>query len=152
MGGGMTVAAVDDLSRILLVVAVPAAILGAVAAGVIKRFVLSRPRYVAHRPGLRTFVWVGLADLVAWGVLWPALLAVRIQGLGSGRALWTVALLLVVALGYLANRSGFGRALDPKVVGSLRGTLVAELFTVLMPVGAVVIGLAIYLLVAALGV
>jgi len=148
----MTVAAADDLSRILLWVAVPAAILGAAVAGVIKHAVLARPRYAAHRPGLRTFVWVGLADLVAWGVLWPALLSVRLRGLGSGRALWTVALLLVVALGYLANRSGFGRALDPKVAGSLRGTLVAELFTVLMPVFAVVIGLALYLLLAALGV
>lgn len=145
-------AALDDMSRILVWVAPPAAILGAVVAGFIKRAVLSRPRYAAHRPGLRTFVWVGIADLVAWGVLWPALLSVRLRGLGSGRALWTAALLLVVALGYLANRSGFGRALDPKVAGSLRGTLLAELFTVLMPVVALVIGLALYLLLAALGV
>jgi len=145
-------AAAESPARLLLWVAVPAAILGAVAAAAVKRAVLSRPRYAAHRPGLRTFVWVGLADLVAWGVLWPALLGVRLRGLASGRALWTAALLLVVALGYLANRSGFGRALDPKVAGSLRGTLLAELFTILMPVFAVVTGLALYLLLAAFGV
>ena len=145
-------AALNDMSRILLWVAVPAAILGAVAAAAVKRAVLSRPRYAAHRPGLRTFVWVGLADLVAWGVLWPALVSLRLRGLGSGRALWTAALLLVVALGYIANRSGFGRALEPEVAGSLRGTLLAELLTVLMPVFAVVIGFALYLLLAALGV
>jgi hypothetical protein len=89
---------------------------------------------------------------VAWAVLWPALLAVRIQGIGGWRGLWIVALVLVVALGYTGNRYGFGRAFDPTIVGSLRGTLLAELFTILMPVLAVVFGVLIFWLLAAIGV
>jgi hypothetical protein len=142
--GAADQAAVSDLSRLLVWVAIPAAILGAVVAGVIKRAVLARPRYSDHRPPPRTYVWVAIADLVAWAVLWPALLAVRIQGLGSGRALWTAALLLVVALGYLANRYGFARALHPETAGSVRGTLIAELFTILMPLLSVLFGVIIY--------
>jgi hypothetical protein len=138
-------------SQLLVWVAVPAAILGALAAGAIKRAVLSRPRFRDHRPGIRTFFWVGLADLVAWAVLWPALLAVRLQGISSNRGLWVLALLMVVALGYLANRYGFGRAFDPTVAGSMRGTLLAELFTVLMPVLGVVFGLVIFFVVHLLG-
>ena len=138
----------EDLSQLLVWVAVPAAILGALAAAAIKRAVLSRPRFREHRPGLRAFVWVGLADLVAWAVLWPALLAVRLQGISSNRGLWVLALLMVVALGYIANRYGFGRAFDPSVAGGVRGTILAELFTILMPVLAVGFGIVIF---AALG-
>ena len=90
--------------------------------------------------------------MVAWAVLWPALLAVRIHGLTGGRGLWIVALLLVVALGYTGNRYGFGRAFDPAIAGSLRGTLLAELFTILMPILAVIFGLVIYWILAAIGV
>jgi len=134
----------DATANLLVWVAVPAAILGALAAGAIKRAVLSRPRFREHRPGLRTFVWVGLADLVAWGVLWPSLVAVRLQGGSSNRGLWILALLMVVALGYIANRYGFGKALDPSVAGSVRGTLLAEFFTILMPLLAVICGLVIF--------
>lgn len=141
-----------DLGRILLWVAVPAVVLGTVAAAAVKSAVLSRPRFREHRPGVRTFVWVGLADMVAWAVLWPALLAVRIRGLTSGRGLWVAALLMVVALGYVANRYGFARAFDPKAAGSMRGTLLAELFTILMPVLSVAFGFAIFWLLGALGV
>lgn len=141
----------ENLGRVLLWVAVPAVLLGTAAAAAIKRAVLSRPRFAAHRPGLRSFVWVGLADLVAWAVLWPALLALRLRGLESGRGLWVLALLMVVALGYLANRYGFGRAFDPRVAGSIRGTLLAELFTILMPVLSVGFGFAIYQLLGVLG-
>jgi len=137
-------AAAEPFARLLLWVVVPAAILGALAAGAIKRAVLSRPRFRDHRPGVRTFVWVGLADLVAWAILWPALLAVRLQGISSNRGLWVLALLMVVALGYIANRYGFGRAFDPSVAGSVRGTMLAELFTILMPVLAVIFGLVIF--------
>jgi hypothetical protein len=134
----------EDLAHLLVWVAVPAAILGALAAAAIKRAVLSRPRFRGHRPGLRTFVWVGLADLVTWAILWPALFAVRLQGVSSHRSLWVFALLMVVALGYVANRYGFGRVLDPSVAGSVRGTMLAELFTILMPVLAVVFGIVIF--------
>lgn len=133
-----------DLSRLFVWIAVPAAILGALAAGAIKRAVLSRPRFLDHRPGLRTFVWVGLADLIAWAVLWPALLAVRVQGISSNRGLWIFALMMVIALAYSANRYGFARAFDPSVAGSFRGTMLAELFTILMPVLGVVFGLLIF--------
>ena len=141
---GPTIGPPRDLGQLLVWVAVPAAILGALAAGAIKRAVLSRPRFRDHRPGVRTFVWVGLADLVAWAILWPALLAVRLQGISSNRGLWVLALLMVVALGYIANRYGFGRAFDPSVAGSVRGTMLAELFTILMPVLAVIFGLVIF--------
>ena len=134
----------EDLAQLLVWVAVPAAILGALAAGAIKRAVLSSPRFRDHRPGVRTFVWVGLADLVAWAILWPALLAVRLQGVSSNRGLWILALMMVIALGYIANRYGFGRAFDPSVAGSVRGTMLAELFTILMPVLAVIFGLVIF--------
>jgi F0F1-type ATP synthase membrane subunit c/vacuolar-type H+-ATPase subunit K len=87
---------------------------------------------------------VGLADLVAWALLWPALLAVRLQGVSSNRGLWILALMMVIALGYIANRYGFGRAFDPSVAGSVRGTMLAELFTILMPVLAVIFGLVIF--------
>jgi hypothetical protein len=130
-----------DPGQVVVWVAVPAAILGAIAAGAIKRFVLAHPRFLAHRPGVSTFVWVGLADAVAWAILWPALLAARLQASSSHRGLWVLALLMVVALGYIANRYGFHRALHPAVAGSLRGTLVAELFTILMPVLSVVFAL-----------
>lgn len=134
----------EDFAQLLVWVAVPAAILGALAAAAIKRAVLSRPRFRDYRPGLRTFVWVGLADLVTWAILWPALLAVRLQGVSSNRGLWVLALLMVVALGYIANRYGFGRTLDPSVAGGVRGTILAELFTILMPVLAVVFGIVIF--------
>ena len=134
----------DATANLLVWVAVPAAIIGALAAGAIKRAVLSRPRFREHRPGLRTFAWVALADLVAWGVLWPSLVAARLQGGSSHRGLWILALLMVVALGYIANRYGFGKALDPSVAGSFRGTLLAELFTILMPVLAVICGLIVF--------
>jgi hypothetical protein len=130
-------------ANLLVWVAVPAAIIGALAAAAIKRAVLSRPRFREHRPGGRTFVWVGLADLVTWAVLWPSLIVVRVQGGSSNRGLWILALLMVVALGYIANRYGFGKALDPSVAGNVRGTLLAELFTILMPVLSLICGLAI---------
>jgi hypothetical protein len=141
-----------DLGRLLLWVAVPAVILATIVAAFIKRAILSSPRFRDRRPIWRTFAWVAVSDMVAWAVLWPALLAVRIQGLGGNRGLWILALLLVVALGYTGNRYGFGRAFDPAVAGSLRGTLLAELFTILMPVLAVVFGLLIFWLLAAIGV
>jgi hypothetical protein len=100
-----------DPGQVVVWVAVPAAILGAIAAGAIKRFVLAHPRFLAHRPGVSTFVWVGLADAVAWAILWPALLAARLQASSSHRGLWVLAL------------------------------LVAELFTILMPVLSVVFAL-----------
>jgi hypothetical protein len=142
----------EDLGRLLLWVAVPAVILATIVAAFIKRAILSSPRFRDRRPIWRTFAWVAVSDMVAWAVLWPALLAVRIQGLGGNRGLWILALLLVVALGYTGNRYGFGRAFDPAVAGSLRGTLLAELFTILMPVLAVVFGLLIFWLLAAIGV
>jgi hypothetical protein len=142
----------EDLGRLLLWVAVPAVILATIVAGFIKHAVLSTPRFRDRRPTWRTFAWVAVSDMVAWAVLWPALLAVRIQGVGGGRGLWIMALLLVVALGYTGNRYGFGRAFDPAKAGSLRGTLLAELFTVLMPVLAVIFGVLIFWILAALGV
>lgn len=142
----------EDLGRLLLWVAVPAVILATIAAGFIKHAILSTPRFRQRRPTWRTFAWVAVSDMVAWAVLWPALLAVRIQGIGGGRGIWIIALLLVVALGYTGNRYGFGRAFDPAVAGSLRGTLLAELFTILMPVLAVVFGVLIFWLIAAIGV
>jgi len=148
---GPTTGASGDLGQLLVWVAVPAAILGALAAAAIKRAVLSRPRFRDHRPGFRILVWVGLADLVVWAVLWPALLAVRLQGISSNRGLWVLALLMVVALGYIANRYGFGRAFDPSVAGGVRGTMLAELFTILMPVLAVVFGIVIFFAIAMWG-
>jgi hypothetical protein len=142
----------EDLGRLLLWVAVPAVILATVVAAFIKRAILSSPRFRDRRPTWRTFAWVAVSDMVAWAVLWPALLAVRIQGIGGGRALWVFALLLVVALGYTGNRYGFGKAFDPAIAGSLRGTLLAELFTILMPVLAVIFGLLIFWILAAIGV
>jgi len=142
----------EDPGWLLLWIAVPAVILATIAAGFIKRAVLSSPRFRDRRPSWRTFAWVGVSDMVAWAVLWPALLAVRIHGIGGGRSLWIIALLLVVALGYTGNRYGFGRAFDPAIAGSLRGTLLAELFTILMPVLAVVFGVLIFWLIAAIGV
>jgi hypothetical protein len=147
-----TPATAENLGRLLVWVAVPACIVGALVAAAIKRAVLSKPRFREHRPGVRTFIWVAIADLIVWGVLWPSLLAVRLQGIGSNRGLWVFALLLVVALGYIANRYGFGKAFHPEVAGSMRGTLVAELFTILMPVLAVVFGLALYAVLSRLGV
>jgi len=142
----------EDLGRLLVWVAVPAAILGATVAAVIKRAVLSSPRFRRHRPGLRTFVWIMIADMAAWGVLWPSLLAVRIQGMSGHRGLWVIALLLVVALGYIANRYGFAKAFDPAVAGNLRGTLLADFFTILMPILSVGFGFVIYWLLTGLGV
>jgi len=142
----------EDLGRLLLWVAVPAVILATIVAGIIKRTILSSARFRDRRPPWSTFAWVAVSDMVAWAVLWPALLAIRIQGIGGGRGLWIVALLLVVALGYTGNRYGFGRAFDPAIAGSLRGTLLAELFTILMPVLAVVFGVLIFWLIAAIGV
>jgi hypothetical protein len=142
----------EDLGRLLVLVAVPAAILGAFAATLVKRAVLSRPRFRRHRPGFRTFAWIMIADMAVWGVLWPSLLAVRLQGLSGHRGLWVFALLLVVALGYIANRYGFAKAFDPEVAGSVRGTLLAELFTILMPVLSVGFGLLIFWLLVGLGV
>ena len=142
----------EDLGLILVLIAVPAVILGAAAAALIKRAILSGSRFRSQRPGTRTFVWVAIADMVAWGVLWPALLVVRIQGVAGHRGLWVFGLLLVVTLGYIANRYGFGKAFDPAVAGSLRGTLLAELFTILMPVLSLLFGLLIFWLLSALGV
>jgi hypothetical protein len=142
----------EDLGRLLLWVAVPAVILATIVAGVIKHAILSSPRFRDRRPTWRTFAWVAVSDMVAWAVLWPALLAVRIQGVGGGRGLWIMALLLVVALGYTGNRYGFGRAFEPAIAGSLRGTLLAELFTILMPLLAVIFGLLIYWILAMIGV
>jgi hypothetical protein len=142
----------EDLGRLLVLVAVPAAVLGALAAAFIKRAVLSRSRFRRHRPGLRTFIWIMIADMAVWGVLWPSLLAVRIQGVSGHRGLWVIGLLLVVALGYIANRYGFAKAFDPAVAGNVRGTLLAELFTVLMPVLSVVFGLIFFWLLVRLGV
>jgi hypothetical protein len=141
----------EDLGRLLLWVAVPAVILATIVAAFIKRAILSRPRFRDRRPTWRTFAWVAVSDMVAWAVLWPALLTVRLQGLGGNRGLWILALLLVVALGYTGNRYGFGRAFDPAVAGSLRGTLMAELFTILMPVLAVVFGIMIYWILSFIG-
>jgi len=142
----------EDFSRLLVWIAVPAAILGAAAAALIKRAILSGPRFRSERPGTRTFVWIAIADMVAWAVLWPALLVVRIQGVAGHRSLWMIGLLLVVALGYIANRYGFGKAFDPAVAGSLRGTLVAELFTILMPVLSLGFGFLIFWLLGAIGI
>ena len=142
----------EDLRRLLVWVAVPAAILGAAAAAIIKRAILSKPKFRRHRPGLRTFVWVMIADMTVWGVLWPSLLVVRIQGLSGHRGLWVIALLMVVALGYIANRYGFAKAFDPAVVGSVRGTLLAEFFTILMPVLSVAFGFVIFWLLVKVGV
>jgi hypothetical protein len=142
----------EDLGRILMWVAVPAVILATIVAGFIKRAILSTPRFRDRRPTWHTFAWVAVSDMVAWAILWPALLAVRIQGVGGGRGLWILALLLVVALGYTGNRYGFGRAFDPAIAGSLRGTLLAELFTILMPVLAVAFGILIYWALATTGV
>ena len=142
----------EDLGRFLLLVAVPSVILATIVAAYIKRAILSRPRFRDRRPTWRTFAWVAVSDMVAWAVLWPALLAVRIQGIGGGGGLWILYLLLVVALGYTGNRYGFGRAFDPAIAGSLRGTLLAELFTILMPILAVIFGLLIYWILAAIGV
>ena len=142
----------ENLVRLLFWVAVPAVILATILAAFIKRAILSSPRFRDRRPNWRTFAWVAVSDMVAWAVLWPALLAVRIHGIGGGRGIWIIALLLVVALGYTGNRYGFGRAFDPAIAGSLRGTLLAELFTILMPVLAVIFGVLIFWLIAALGV
>ena len=142
----------EDLGRLLVWVAVPAVILATIVAAFIKRAILSTPRFRDRRPTWRSFAWVAISDMVAWAVLWPALLAVRIRGLTGNRGLWIVALLMVVALGYTGNRYGFGRALEPRVAGSLRGTLLAELFTILMPLCAVVFGLVIYWLLGLFGV
>jgi hypothetical protein len=141
----------EDFGRLLVWIAVPAVILGAAAAALIKRAILSGSRFRSQRPGTRTFVWVAIADMVAWGVLWPALLVVRIQGVAGHRGLWVFALMLVVTLGYIANRYGFGKAFDPAVAGSLRGTLLAELFTILMPVLSVLFGILIFWLLGFLG-
>ncbi len=142
----------EDFGRLLVWIAVPAAILGAAAAALIKRAILSSSRFRSERPGTRTFVWVAIADMVAWAVLWPALLVVRIQGVAGHRGLWVFGLLLVVALGYIANRYGFGKAFDPAVAGSLRGTLLAEFFTILMPVLSLGFGFLIFWLLRALGI
>ena len=142
----------ENLVRLLFWIAVPAVILATILAAFIKRAILSSPRFLDRRPPWRTFAWVAVSDMVAWAVLWPALLAVRIQGIGGGRGIWIIALLLVVALGYTGNRYGFGRAFDPAIAGSLRGTLLAELFTILLPVLAVVFGVLIFWLIAAIGV
>lgn len=142
----------EDLSRLLVWVAVPAAILGAGVAALIKHAVLSSNRFRTHRPGVRTFIWIAIADLIVWAVLWPALLVVRIQEPSAPRALWVLGLLLVIALGYFANRYGFGRAFDPKIAGSMRGTMLAELFTILMPVFAVLFAFVIFWVLAAMGV
>ena len=142
----------ENLGWLLLWIAVPAVILATVVATFIKHAILSSNRFRDRRPTWRTFAWVAVSDMVAWAVLWPALLAVRIQGIGGGRGLWVMALLLVVALGYTGNRYGFGRAFDPAIAGSLRGTLLAELFTILMPVLAVVFGVLIFWFIAAIGV
>jgi len=142
----------EDLGRLLVLVAVPAAILGSFVAAAIKRAILSGSRFRPHRPGLRTFVWIMVADMAVWGVLWPSLLAVRTQGMSGHRVLWVIALLLVVALGYIANRYGFAKAFDPAVAGNVRGTFLAELFTILMPVLSVGFGLMIFWLLVRLGV
>ena len=142
----------ENLVRLLFWIAVPAVILATILAAFIKHAILSSPRFRDRRPNWRTFAWVAVSDMVAWAVLWPALLAVRIHGIGGGRGIWIIALLLVVALGYTGNRYGFGRAFDPAIAGSLRGTLLAELFTILMPVLAVIFGVLIFWLIAALGV
>jgi len=142
----------ENLVRLLFWIAVPAVILATILAAFIKRATLSSPRFLDRRPPWRTFAWVAVADMVAWAVLWPALLVVRIRGIGDGRGLWIIALLLVVALGYTGNRYGFGRAFDPAIAGSLRGTLLAEFFTILMPVLAVIFGVLIFWLIAAIGV
>ena len=118
----------------------------------IKSTILNREPFKSHRPGTRVFLWVAIADLIVWAILWPLLLAVRIQVPSAPRGLWIFGLLMVIALGYLANRHGFGRAFDPKVAGSLRGTLFAELFTILMPVLTAIFGLLIFWILTASGV
>jgi len=142
----------ENFVRLLFWIAVPAVILATILAAFIKRAILSSTRFLDRRPPWRTFAWVAVSDMVAWAVLWPALLAVRIHGIGGGRGIWIIALLLVVALGYTGNRYGFGRAFDPAIAGSLRRTLLAELFTILLPVLAVVFGVLIFWLIAAIGV
>ena len=142
----------QDLGRLFVWIAVPAVIFATIIAGFIKWKILSSPTFSQHRPSWRAFAWVGIADMVAWAVLWPALLVVRVQGAGDGGALWIIALLLVVALGYVANRYGFGQAFDPAVAGSMRGTLLAELFTIMMPILAVLLGLLLFWVVSTLGV
>lgn len=141
----------DGWARFFVWIAVPAVILATLASGWIKFRLLSSERFHPHRPSLRVFAWVGIADMIAWAVLWPSLLVVRVQGPGRGGGLWILALLMVVALGYVANRYGFGRAFDPAVAGSMRGTLLAELFTIMMPVLAVAFGLVIFWCVRVIG-
>ena len=145
-------AAAQDIGPLLVWVAVPAAILGAVLAAIIKKAILSRPRYREHRPGVRAFITVGILDLAVWAVLWPTLLAGRIHGVWSQRSHYVVAMLMVIAAAYLANRIGFRSALKPEVAGSLRGTLLADFFTVLMPMLSVALGLLFFWLIATLGI
>jgi hypothetical protein len=142
----------ENFGRLLVWIALPAVMLATIVAAYIKNAILSRPRFRDRRPTWRTFAWVAVSDMLAWAVLWPALLAVRLQGVGGNRGLWILAILLVVALGYMGNRYGFGRAFDPDFAGSLRGTLLAELFTILMPVLAVVFGLLIFWIFSIIGV
>ncbi len=145
-------ATAQDIGPLLVWVAVPAAIMGAVLAAIIKHAILSRPRYRAHRPGFRAFITVGILELAVWGVLWPTLLVGRIAGAWAQRSHYVIAMLMVIAAAYLANRIGLRSALNPEIAGSLRGTLLADFFTILMPVLSVALGLLIFWLIATLGI
>lgn len=145
-------ATAQDIGPLLVWVAVPAAIMGAVLALAIKYAILGRPRYREHRPVIRTFITVGILELAVWGVLWPTLLVGRIAGALAHRSHYVIAMLMVIAAAYLANRIGLRSALNPEIAGSLRGTLLADFFTILMPVLSVALGFLVFWLIATLGI
>ena len=141
----------QNIGPLFVWVAVPAAIAGALLALVIKYAILGRPRYRTHRPPMRTFITVGILELAIWGVLWPTLLVGRVAGAWSQRSHYVVAMLLVIAVAYLSNRIGLRNALRPEIAGSLRGTLLADLFTVLMPALSIILGLILFWIFAMIG-
>jgi hypothetical protein len=144
-------ASAQNIGPLLVWVAVPSAIAGAFLALVTKRAILGRPRYRKHRPTVSTFITVGILELAIWGVLWPTLLVGRAAGAWSQRSHYVIAMLLVIGAAYLSNRIGLRGALNPEVAGSLRGTLLADIFTVLMPALSVLIGLLLFWIIATFG-
>lgn len=146
-----TAVSAQNVGPLLVWVAVPSAIAGAFLALIIKRAILGRPHYREHRPPASTFITVGILELAIWGVLWPTLLVGRAAGVWSQRSHYVIAMLLVIAAAYLSNRIGLRRALNPGVAGNLRGTLLADFFTILMPALSVLIGLLLFWIIATLG-
>ncbi|MEJ2188326.1 MAG: hypothetical protein P8Y93_02725 [Acidobacteriota bacterium] len=141
----------QNIGPLLVWVAVPSAIAGASLALILKRAILGRPRYREHRPPVSTFITVGVLELAIWGVLWPTLLVGRVAGAWSQRSHYVIAMLLVIGAAYLSNRIGLRGALNPEVAGNLRGTLLADLFTVLMPALSIIFGLVFFWLIATFG-